>query len=189
MPKFWAWSMGLHNVQPNDANTKKVGGFALSSPSNQKASTSENKAENWPIFRTNPSHRTIITFKTWKTRHLCPLWELPCPINFQVTCGNTGAYAISLLWLAIPIGYLMIYIILNKWKSHFVIIISPNDIHIQSSAVIMRSKIIRYCINDCRNWGRISIRCWIHKRHPISRPNGRAMGCLLWIFLRTLTAL
>ena len=24
---------------------------------------------------------TIITFKTWKTRHLCPLWELPCPIS------------------------------------------------------------------------------------------------------------
>ena len=47
MPKFWAWSMGLQNVQPNDANTKKVGGFALSSPSNQKASTSENKA-NFP---------------------------------------------------------------------------------------------------------------------------------------------
>ena len=39
--------MGLQNVQPNDANTKKVGGFALSSPSNQKASISENRA-NFP---------------------------------------------------------------------------------------------------------------------------------------------
>ena len=62
-------------------NTKKVSGFAPSSPSNQKASISENKAEKRPTLRTNPSHRTIITFKTWNTRHLCPLWELPCPIS------------------------------------------------------------------------------------------------------------
>ena len=41
---------------------------------------------------------------------------------------------------------------------------------VQSSAIIMCSN-IRYCINDCRNSGRISIRCWIHKRHRIPRPN------------------
>ena len=81
MPKFWAWLRGLQNVQPNDANTKKVGGFTLSSPSNRKASISENKAETRPTFRTNPSHRTIITFKTWNTSHLHPLWELPCSIR------------------------------------------------------------------------------------------------------------
>ena len=81
MPKFWAWLMGLQNVQPNDANTKKVSGFTLSSPSNRKASISENKAETRITFRTNPSHRTIITFKTWNTSHLHPLWELPCSIS------------------------------------------------------------------------------------------------------------
>ena len=84
MPKFWAWLMGLQNVQPNDANTKKVGGFTLSSPSNRKASISENKAETRPTFRTNPSHRTIITFKTWNTSHLHPLWELPCSISKHI---------------------------------------------------------------------------------------------------------
>ena len=36
--------------------------------------------------------------------------------------------------------------------------------------------IVRYYINNYRNWGRISIRCWIHKRHPIPRPDGRAKG-------------
>ena len=61
--------------------------------------------------------------------------------------------------------------------------------HIQSSAVITRFNMIRYCINNCRNRDRISIRCCIHKRHPIARPDGRAMGCLLLIFLRKLTAL
>ena len=48
---------------------------------------------------------------------------------------------------------------------------------------------VQFCVNDRRNSGRISIRCWIHKRHPISRPNRRAMGCLWWTFLGILTAL
>ena len=33
---------------------------------------------------------------------------------------------------------------------------------VQSSAVITRIDIIRYYINNYRNWCRISIRCWIH---------------------------
>ena len=32
------------------------------------------------------------------------------------------------------------------------------------------------------NWGRISTTGWSHNRHPIPRPNGRAIRCLLWIF-------
>ena len=56
---------------------------------------------------------------------------------------------------------------------------------VQSSAVITRSNIVRYCINNHRNWGRISIRCWIHNRHPIARPGRRAMGCLLLIIFYT----
>ena len=57
------------------------------------------------------------------------------------------------------------------------------------SAVITRSNIVRYYINDYRNWDRTLISCWIHKRHPIPRPKRRAMGCLLWIFVRKLTTL
>ena len=60
---------------------------------------------------------------------------------------------------------------------------------IQSSAVITRSNIVSYCINNCSNSGRISIKCLIHKRHPIPRPNGRVMGCHLWTFFRKFTAL
>ena len=51
--------------------------------------------------------------------------------------------------------------------------------HIQSSAIITRSNIRRFCNHHCRNWDRISIRGWNHERHPIPRPNGQAMGCLL----------
>ena len=57
-------------------------------------------------------------------------------------------------------------------------------LQLQSSADITDitlSIITRYCIDYCRNLGKISIRDWIHNRHPIPRPNGRAMGCLLWI--------
>ena len=50
------------------------------------------------------------------------------------------------------------------------------------------NNVVRYCINNYSNWVRISIKCWFHKRHPIPRPNGRAMGCLLRIFVRKLTA-
>ena len=57
------------------------------------------------------------------------------------------------------------------------------------SAVITWSNIVRYYINNYRNWGRILIRCWIHKRYPIPHPSGQAMGCLTWIFVRKLTTL
>ena len=55
-------------------------------------------------------------------------------------------------------------------------------VHILSSTVVTRSNVVQYCIKDYRNWGRIAIKCGIHKRHPISHPRGQAMGCLLWIF-------
>ena len=43
-------------------------------------------------------------------------------------------------------------------------------------------------IHNYRNFYRISIRCWIHKGHPIPRPNGWAMRCILWKFWRKLIA-
>ena len=62
-------------------------------------------------------------------------------------------------------------------------------VQIQSNAVVTRSNITWYDTHHCRNWGRILIRGWTHKRHPIPRPDGRAMGCHSWIFWRKLTAL
>ena len=38
--------------------------------------------------------------------------------------------------------------------------------YLQSSTVTMRSSVVRYCVNVCRNSGRISIRCWIPKDTP-----------------------
>ena len=50
------------------------------------------------------------------------------------------------------------------------------SVNIQWSAVITQYNIRKYCIHHCRNWGRISIRSWIHRRHPIPRPNGWERG-------------
>ena len=47
---------------------------------------------------------------------------------------------------------------------------------LKPSAVITRPNIVRYYINNYRNRGRISIRCCMHKRHPIPHHNGWAMG-------------
>ena len=46
-----------------------------------------------------------------------------------------------------------------------------------------------YCIHRYNDWGRVWITVWTHKMHPISCPDGRAMGCILWGLKRTLTAL
>ena len=54
---------------------------------------------------------------------------------------------------------------------------------LHSSTVITLYSITWYYTQHCRNRDWISIRCWIHKTHPIPRPDGRTMGCLSWIFL------
>ena len=48
--------------------------------------------------------------------------------------------------------------------------------HIQSSAIITWSNIVRYYINNYRNWGRISIRCLIHKDNSYIALNGELWG-------------
>ena len=58
----------------------------------------------------------------------------------------------------------------HHWRYHFTVCPDPPMSHIQSSTVKTRSNIVKYYINDYRNWGKISIKCWIYKRHPIPRP-------------------
>ena len=49
-------------------------------------------------------------------------------------------------------------------------ITTPGLLQIQSSAVTTWSNIVRYYINNYRNWSRTSIRCWIYRRHPPKSP-------------------
>ena len=60
-------------------------------------------------------------------------------------------------------------------------------IHVQQwGAVLTRYNITWYSIRDCIEWGQYThtIKVLTHKRHPISRLNRRAMGCILWWFWR-----
>ena len=60
---------------------------------------------------------------------------------------------------------------------------------VQSGAVITRFNELWYSTMFYSDWYRTKIRVCIHERHPISRPHGWAMGCLLWEFWRNLTTL
>ena len=42
---------------------------------------------------------------------------------------------------------------------------------VQSSAIITRSNIVRYFMNNYRKSGTISVKCWIHKSHHVPRPD------------------
>ena len=47
---------------------------------------------------------------------------------------------------------------------------------VHSSAVITRSNIVWYYIDNNRKWGTISIRCWIQERHPYLALTGELWG-------------
>ena len=53
---------------------------------------------------------------------------------------------------------------------------NENTFIIQSSAVITRFNIVRYYINEYRNWSRIWIRRWIHKDTPYLALTGEIWG-------------
>ena len=74
--------------------------------------------------------------------------------------------------------------LLNRAGSEFLITVHftfclnclLSALYTQLSAVMTRSNIVRNYTNDCRNWGRISTRCWIHKRHPYLALTGELWG-------------
>ena len=51
-----------------------------------------------------------------------------------------------------------------SWKSHWI-------------------SFLNFCMNhDCSNWGRIWIRIFVNKRHPMPHRHQPVMGCLVWGF-------
>ena len=76
----------------------------------------------------------------------------------------------------------------KSWASYGVSFISGKSDQsftiVQSSAVITRSNLSWW---HCDNRSKTKIRPQTHNRHPIPRPRGRAMGCVLWGFWRKLT--
>ena len=51
-------------------------------------------------------------------------------------------------------------------------------INTQAGAVISRSTFTWYWTHHCRNWSKLSIIVLTHQRHPMPRPDGRALGYL-----------
>ena len=124
-----------------------------------------------PNYMHNICQRNVRIFMIWKNIFIP---------NYPISNGKLLLFSMLRPYIYMDTFDLQNIRLLNdKWLT-----VQSSRAHIQSSAVITRSNIVRYCINDYRNRGRISIRCWIHKIQPIPRPNGRIMGCLLWIFVR-----
>ena len=61
------------------------------------------------------------------------------------------------------------------------IITWPNNGIAQSHGVIPLT--CSSMTQHCRDWARIQTSFWNHNRHPIPRPYGRVLWCLLWGFL------
>ena len=102
----------------------------------------------------------------------------------QVPRDFDGHFGWRHTWLILMVLLYLHIQVVDNWSAGF-----SCWSRIQYSALFTPANIVCYCTNDCKNWGRISIRLWTHKRHRIPRPNGRAMRCLLRIFVRKLTAL
>ena len=62
---------------------------------------------------------------------------------------------------------LVLLILSREWKPGVEVILRETPM--QSSAVITRFNTTWYCTHLCRNWGRVSIRVWIPKRHCTHR--------------------
>ena len=91
---------------------------------------------------------------------------------------------------SLPMSRWCIHICLTSKSSLWVLIFCLQEINylgsvmpqnlpcviIQLSAVITWSNIVRYYINNYRNWGRISIRCWVHKNIPYLTLTGELWG-------------
>ena len=58
----------------------------------------------------------------------------------------------------------------------FASIVLINSVPIQLSAIIARTNITWFCIWYNNDWGKICIRGYIHKRHPIACLSGKLLG-------------
>ena len=63
--------------------------------------------------------------------------------------------------------FLGIYCNVISWPQKWVLLTSD----------ITPSNVLKYCINSCINWGRISIKCWIHKTHRVSYGDSFMYNC------------
>ena len=120
-------------------------------------------------------HQTTWVFPLWKH---C-LWNDACdmsPYDFIPLIIDRVVSYLCILCTASPVLYMsitynmpLILLCFVLWSSHQSFVRSCHLL--QLSAVITLLNIVRNHTNNYRYCGRLSIRCWIYKRHPIPRPN------------------
>ena len=75
--------------------------------------------------------------------------------------------------------------------SNQVLVVAANKVNLRCTVETLYSTIYysKYFIELNFDKSTQYVALWTHKRHPIPRPFGRAMECLLWVFQQKLTVL
>ena len=140
-----------------------------------------------------PARNNIMKYTSYCSVNWILIWFL---LNLFVTSVKQRSGIIKVYWhgkITKFFDIILKMILLIKMPEFFIPVIlnlfSWVQIKMQSGAVIKWSNITWYWVHHWGDWSRIYIRYWIHKRHPIFRPNGQAMGYHLWGIWRKLTAL
>ena len=141
----------------------------------------ENEQRPGPIFYLlswSPSHLefflqvtwpfSIFTLMTWKPGHLA---------KSQVT----SVADLQMSWVA-STSLFVFCIFLNSYMWHGMFYNSVETLY----STIYYSK---YFIELNIDKSTLNVALWTHKRHPIPRPFGRAMECLLWVLQQKLIVL
>ena len=140
----------------------------------------------------------------WDINHYKVFWKLCIQFYRQIFQGSMNCFLVSFIQLNI-------WWWVNDMKMKFsyiicVLIIWPNDncqIHqtilsFQVKRILMPSTVetlystiyySKYFIELNFDKSTQYVALWTHKRHPIPRPFGRAMECLLWVLQHELTVL
>ena len=153
-------------------------------------------------FLTASKIRTVLTRRIWRHITVCAVslvvagyhlthWGWDEMNNISQTTFQTNVFNEN-VWISIkisltfvpkgPINNIPALVQMMAWRrSGDKRLSEPMMVSLPTHICVTRPQWIK---TYCDNWGRIQMRVWTYKRHPIPRPNGRAMGCLLWKFLR-----
>ena len=115
------------------------------------------------------------------------VFEIDCclPTHIFINALNTSCRHLKWAWNSKVTCTSNMYIFFQTFDTVMILIIITSDGPVlwsphqqasvwlgllQSSAIIAQSNIVRYYKNNYRNWGRLSIRFWIYRRHPVPHP-------------------
>ena len=129
-------------------------------------------------------HWSIISSSTWWCHDMQMLSTL---LDFYQEKGLPINW-MGLKWCCSLFCWYIIDIAIQKVKYYSVRTIRLLHVRIPKYSVVpLWCSTVCHDITQCNHSSRIEIRLGTHKRHPIPRPHGCDMGCLLWEFWRKMT--